>query len=102
MTTPTGQLVFEIAACDGHFRYNVTFEGADASEQALAHILRKDKEHRRYNGLGDIVWALIEERSDYAVLSDELYKFLYPSCEHGLSAALCMGPGHYPTGHPYE
>jgi hypothetical protein len=26
-----------------------------------------------------------------------LLDFLYPSCEHGLSADLCMGPNHYPT-----
>lgn len=29
----------------------------------------------------------------YAKLMDTLY----PTCEHGLSASLCMGPGHYPT-----
>lgn len=26
-----------------------------------------------------------------------LLEILYPHCEHGLSADLCMGPNHYPT-----
>ena len=26
-----------------------------------------------------------------------LMEALYPTCEHGLSAQLCYGPGHYPT-----
>jgi hypothetical protein len=27
----------------------------------------------------------------------ELLDVLYPTCEHGLSLQLCMGPEHYPT-----
>ncbi len=26
-----------------------------------------------------------------------LFDLLYPTCEHGLSASLCDGPGHYPA-----
>jgi hypothetical protein len=27
----------------------------------------------------------------------ELMEVLFPTCEHGLSASLCMGPAHYAT-----
>jgi hypothetical protein len=29
--------------------------------------------------------------------SRELYDYFFPTCEHGLSAQLCAGPGHYPA-----
>jgi hypothetical protein len=29
----------------------------------------------------------------------ELLALLYPTCEHGLSASLCNGPGHYSDGY---
>jgi hypothetical protein len=101
-TTVTGQLVFEIAACDGHFRYNVTFQGPDASAQAMTYIERQEKKHQRSDGLGQIVWDLDFDRSDESLVSEELSSFLWPSCEHGLSLRLCAGPGHYPIYHPYN
>ncbi len=30
-------------------------------------------------------------------LPDSVMSALYPECEHGLSASLCMGPEHYPS-----
>jgi hypothetical protein len=32
-----------------------------------------------------------------AVLGPAMTGVFYPTCEHGLSARLCAGPGHYPT-----
>lgn len=56
--------------------------------------------------------AWIEERkSTHAVTqiegepipetAERLLDYLYPSCEHGLSASLCVGPTHYPMEYGY-
>jgi len=34
---------------------------------------------------------------DEETLSDAVLEALDPTCEHGLSSRLCMGPMHYPT-----
>lgn len=42
------------------------------------------------------------ETSEYPIplSADRLLDLLYPTCEHGLSADLCEGPGHYAPDHP--
>lgn len=40
--------------------------------------------------------TVLEDQTD-GDMGQELYDYFYPTCEHGLSAALCVGPGHYPT-----
>lgn len=32
-------------------------------------------------------------------LGPAMTDLFYPTCEHGLSAHLCAGPGHYPADH---
>lgn len=55
----------------------------------------------------DQALAWIKERASTHVVSqiesepipetaERLLDYLYPSCEHGLSASLCVGPNHYP------
>lgn len=70
---------------DGRFYpghdYTITFA---TEQQAIAYISRK---RSTTNFL---------QRGDFPL--DEypaLLSVLYPSCEHGLSAQLCYGPGHY-------
>jgi hypothetical protein len=60
----------------------------------------------------DAALTWIEERKSthvFTELHDEpvpddaerLLDYLNPSCEHGLSASLCAGPGHYPPDLSY-
>lgn len=65
----------------GH-NYTVTFSTED---QALAYIAPR------------LSTSVIAEREDSRIPKDwtRLLKLLYPTCEHGLSADLCYGPGHY-------
>jgi hypothetical protein len=87
-------LTIDVRACDGSWFTSVTFHGdtETASRNAIAFLERKDAQHRRHDGLGQIVWDLATGEP-----SDDLAAFLWPSCEHGMSAQLCAGPGHYPS-----
>lgn len=33
--------------------------------------------------------------------AERLLDYLHPSCEHGLTASLCVGPTHYPMEYGY-
>jgi hypothetical protein len=87
-----------IGVCDARIYYEVDFYSAS---QALAFIERKSAEDKA-NGYPYGNHA-VEELYDYPLapfgpLSEDtlaLYDYLYPTCEHGLSAALCSGPMHY-------
>ena len=63
--------------------YEVTFTDED---QAIAWMRERSSTHAFHE---------IEEKPlpDTAA---KLLDFLYPTCDHGLSASLCAGPGHYP------
>jgi hypothetical protein len=39
------------------------------------------------------------EHPDYPIGDEHerLLDYLHPKCDHGLSASLCAGPGHYPA-----
>lgn len=61
----------------------VRFYGPQAEDHALAFLARRDAAHE------------VEELpidAQYGRLLDALN----PLCEHGMSLALCAGPGHYP------
>lgn len=40
--------------------------------------------------------ACVDEQASTA-LGSAMAEFLFPTCEHGMSAALCMGPDHFPS-----
>lgn len=75
----------------GHGRtpesYVVTFEGPDAEVWALAYMAARP---------GFSFTELLARQFSHAAFP-LLVDALYPSCEHGMSAALCEGPMHYMT-----
>jgi hypothetical protein len=73
------------ASADGGWHYfTVRFVGDNVDARAAEYIKRK----------GKLVFDIADDQLDGHPLTQEA---LYPSCEHGLSAWLCAGPGHYPT-----
>lgn len=69
--------------------YPVSFYGEAAEDNALAFIARRT----------DLTFFEAEGDEPHQV-GDEftrLLAVLYPTCEHGMSADLCMGPEHYGT-----
>lgn len=63
--------------------YFVTFEGPQAEAVALAYVKARP----------DFYFSeLVAEPFSHTVFA-ELAKALYPVCEHGLDASLCMDPG---------
>src|SRR3954469_24890641 len=73
--------------------YRVTFTGDQADEIAAAWIERKRTTHAGFGEAAhdDPAVAPVPEAAVKTLAA------LYPECEHGLSAALCMGPDHYPS-----
>jgi hypothetical protein len=76
----------------------VTVAATDAADAAAAAFLARATRYvpgEPYN-----VTNLDDASGD---LRDQLAELLFPTCEHGLSAHLCAGEGHYPgpaNGHP--
>lgn len=69
-------------------RTKVIFDGPNADSMAADYISRKGH--------------LVIEAEDYNPESfPKVEEALYPSCEHGLSASLCAGPGHYPMDNQF-
>lgn len=60
----------------------VRFYGPNAEDNALAFLERRE--------------AYAVEEIPIALAYDRLLAVLFPECEHGLSLAMCAGPGHYP------
>ncbi len=97
--TGTDTLVFEMHICRERRGFQVTFTGPEASKNAIAYFTRKGAERDAENPWGKYAWFLDE--SFQGEIDAELSNFLWPSCEHGLSLALCAGPGHYPADNEY-
>lgn len=81
------ELVIDAHICAERRSYKVTFTDED---QAIAWMEAKSSTHAFHE---------VEESPipDEAV---QLLEFLHPTCDHGLSASLCEGPGHYPPDMP--
>ena len=73
--------------------YRVTFMGDRADETAAQWIERKRTTHAGFAEAAqdDPAVAPVPEAAVKTLAA------LYPECEHGLSAHLCMGPDHYPS-----
>lgn len=80
--TLAGTATIQMHICAERRGYLVTFS---TEAQALAFLKPRMSTH---------AWWELEGGS---VSADwhELLDFLYPTCEHGLSADLCEGPNHY-------
>lgn len=78
------QIAIEAHNCDMRRSYRVVFATED---QALAYMEERKSTHAFFElgdePIGDSFTRLLEE--------------MHPTCEHGMSAALCMGPEHYPS-----
>lgn len=88
----------EVHICDERRSYLVGFA---TEQQALDFIARKNAEAEAWRvEAGAAPWAGGHAYSEIEPCPipegwDRLYAVLYPTCEHGLSAALCYGPEHY-------
>lgn len=91
--SPAESIALEIHICDQRRSYLAHFEGPDAETMALQFIEPR--------GMTHAIYELESEPFDY-YRYPKLYDFLYPTCEHGLSANLCAGPSHYPLDNPYD
>jgi hypothetical protein len=66
--------------------YRVVFEGSDAQAWALAYRAARSRTHH-FSEAGDAPFS----HAAFPAFADALY----PTCEHGMSAELCMGPDHF-------
>lgn len=80
--TGTEKATLHIHICADRRGYNVTFSTQD---QAIAFLQARTATHN---------WWEIDGGSIPATW-DALIDFMYPLCQHGLSADLCHGPDHY-------
>lgn len=71
----------------------VTVADTPEADAAAAAWFRRATE---YHGYRDYHTATVDEAASTA-LGTAMAEFLFPTCEHGMSAALCMGPDHYPS-----
>lgn len=63
--------------------YNVTFS---TEAQALDYLTARQSTH---------AWSEIGENGSVPTTWTALLDYLYPTCEHGMSANLCHGPDHF-------
>lgn len=88
---PVGNtLTVEIHGCGTHAgqAYRVSFPATpDGEAAAVAYLTARLSTH----AINEVTNALIPDGFD------TLTALLHPVCEHGLSADLCEGPGHYLT-----
>lgn len=88
------EIELEVAICDQRRSYLVTFSTED---QALDFIARRTPVIDVKAGIyGNHAWFELPDRPIPATCT-RLLEVMYPTCEHGLSAALCEGPNHYLT-----
>lgn len=71
----------------------VTVASTPEADKAAAEFFKRAT---AYHGYRDYHTACVDEQASSA-LGEALAEFFFPTCEHGMSAALCMGPDHYPT-----
>ena len=72
----------------------VVIAATPAAEAAAIAFLRR---HTAWD-LGQKDYRVISDvQIDSEDTGDALMDYLFPTCEHGLSAHLCAGPEHYPT-----
>ena len=89
-------ITLHIHVCDQRRGYRVTFEGPDAEDRAIAFLKDRSSTGRYAVGhqFGNHNWW---EDDDDPI--DEQYTrlidFLYPLCEHQMSADNCHGPDHF-------
>lgn len=79
-------LALQVHVCARRFFYKVTFTGPNADARAAAFIEGRSS---------TCAFELWDDETDM-VLFPLTAEALWPTCEHGLSLALCAGPGHYP------
>lgn len=80
----------------------------DTEDQALGYVDRLRATDDALRPTDGPWWTPVEtfhiwsETEEYPIplSAGRLLTLLYPTCEHGLSADLCAGPGHYPMDHP--
>lgn len=87
----------EMHICDQRRSYFVTFY---RECDAIAFIRQRQEANEALTSAGEYgggyAWFPLED-SPLPDQWDALYHLLFPTCEHGLSEDLCMGPGHYPS-----
>jgi hypothetical protein len=71
----------------------VTIADTPEADKAAAAFFKRATEYRGYR---DYHTASVDEEASTA-LGEAMAEIFYPTCEHGMSADLCMGPDHYPT-----
>lgn len=98
---PAAPLVLAVAVCDQRREYLVTFP-AGLDDVAAAFIADRLQGGAYATGewgnhaFGEILPADGSPAACHSVWP-KVVELLYPLCEHGLSADLCMGPDHYMT-----
>jgi hypothetical protein len=76
------EITLEVHICDQRRSYLAHFATED---QALAFVAGRSHDHAFYEAEGAALPSS----------ADRLLEWLYPTCEHGLSQSLCVGPEHY-------
>lgn len=66
-----------------------------ATPEAEAAALAFFRRACRYE-VGMMDYAVSEVEGFADEIGEDLLEYFSPTCEHGLSALLCAGPGHYP------
>lgn len=75
--------------------HTVTVANTEAAEKAATTYLKRIC-HYEVGDQNYRVWFPCENSSWKAdTLCKEFAEYLFPRCEHGLSAQLCEGPNHY-------
>jgi hypothetical protein len=93
----------DVHICDQRRGYVVGFFTEDQVMEFLARRNEQDESWREETGAswwsGGHAYCEVE---GFPIPENwgRVWDFLYPLCEHGLSADLCAGPGHYPQDHP--
>lgn len=85
-------ITLDVSRCthDAPVSYLVTFQGPDAERWALAYMAARPTYH----------FDQVIEAPFCSVAYPTLYATLYPTCDHGMDASLCMdpyGPNHFGT-----
>lgn len=80
-------IVLYVQNCTTNVHYRTIFQGDKAESRAISFIESRKMTHVIYE----------DEEFPISPSFRDLLDKLYPTCEHGMSLSLCMGPEHYPT-----
>lgn len=85
-----------LVSTDSHGKNPRVFKVArtDAAEAAAIAYLTKHVAYtigQPYRVFDEASFEIAED------ISDAFAEFLHPTCEHGMSLSLCMGPMHFPS-----